>query len=402
MNKNDIIRHRLDQGLSGVTVSLQHRIKLMDEIFGGKKVKRKLTYGLILAIVLMLLTVSALAVIVWNQVFERVITKEAESGIIASWTTKERIDLLVLLAENGWEFPDKELDKLTEPTTSEKDKDRISAELITEHLGRIDAVSHMDIIEQVKGPMIGWSLEDKAWYNNYMRSHGLLRDSWHDVLPDESDISREQIIKIARNRIIAAYKLEENALDDYLVDISFFTYDLKDEPRWKVDFRLNESETAAYSVLLTRQGEVTADEHMEIYLPEHVATQSEAEMLDEKTLLERVKGPSETWSLEDKAKYLGSDNGLPAPGEISEEEAVLIASNALKESVDKDLSNHTISVWYKLFDYYADSDSPQSPFYLIFFIDSIEEPYDVFSVLIDPKTGVILDIHGPGVDKNHG
>ena len=70
MNNNDIIRHRLDQGLSGVTVSLQHRVKLMDEIFGGKKVKRKLTYGLILAIVLMLLTVSALAVIVWNLVFE--------------------------------------------------------------------------------------------------------------------------------------------------------------------------------------------------------------------------------------------------------------------------------------------------------------------------------------------
>ena len=76
-------------------------------------------------------------------------------------------------------------------------------------------MSHMDFIEHVKGPMTSWSLEDKAWYDNYMRSHGLLRDSWHDVLPDESDISREQIIEIAKNRIIAAYKLEENALDAY-------------------------------------------------------------------------------------------------------------------------------------------------------------------------------------------
>ena len=56
------LRHALDAELSGLYPSALDRSRILDNAIGGRKVKRKLTVGLVLAIVLTLITAAAVAV----------------------------------------------------------------------------------------------------------------------------------------------------------------------------------------------------------------------------------------------------------------------------------------------------------------------------------------------------
>lgn len=61
MKRNNIIRDSLNENLSGLSVSRQQHDALMQEITGGKKVKRKLRASLVLAMTMVLLAAMALA-----------------------------------------------------------------------------------------------------------------------------------------------------------------------------------------------------------------------------------------------------------------------------------------------------------------------------------------------------
>lgn len=61
MKRNNKIRDCLNENLSGLYVSRQQHAALMNEITGGRKVKKKLTASLVLVLVLVLLAAAALA-----------------------------------------------------------------------------------------------------------------------------------------------------------------------------------------------------------------------------------------------------------------------------------------------------------------------------------------------------
>jgi hypothetical protein len=68
MKQNDAIRSSLHANLSGLTITRRRHNELIDNIVGGKPMKKKLTAGLALAIVLMVLTATAFAayVLIWS------------------------------------------------------------------------------------------------------------------------------------------------------------------------------------------------------------------------------------------------------------------------------------------------------------------------------------------------
>ncbi len=68
MTHKDAIHDSLLENLSGLTVTRQRHSELMNNIIGGKPMKKKLTAGLLLAIVLIVLTVTALAayMLLWS------------------------------------------------------------------------------------------------------------------------------------------------------------------------------------------------------------------------------------------------------------------------------------------------------------------------------------------------
>lgn len=61
MKRSNIIRESLDQNLSGVYVSRQQQMDMIDEITGGKKLKRRIPVSFALAAVILLMTCTAYA-----------------------------------------------------------------------------------------------------------------------------------------------------------------------------------------------------------------------------------------------------------------------------------------------------------------------------------------------------
>jgi hypothetical protein len=68
MKQNDAIRSSLHENLSGLTITRRQHNELMNSITGGTPMKKKLTAGLVLAIVLIVLAVTAVAayMLLWS------------------------------------------------------------------------------------------------------------------------------------------------------------------------------------------------------------------------------------------------------------------------------------------------------------------------------------------------
>ena len=377
--KDARIREALEANLSGVSVSQRRHREMIDTITGGKTMKRKWSVGLVLALALLALSVTAVAATLINRTFEQVIDMEVENGPIFTWSYDEKLRLVTLLSEDGWAFPAETLALLNDEQASVSVKDAAITQLITEALGREDAVSHIDIIERVKGPMTTWSLEDRAWYSDFIRARIDVLDAWHDILPEEGDLTPEQAVQIAKDALLAALEVTENELDGMLASVSFFTNGEGMQPRWMIDFLDDPYGGPEYTVLLTREGEVTEDVLLDVYTPEH-----EAERRSQTTAPDEQQA---FWSLEDKAAYIGEENGLPAPDEIREEQAIAIARDAVI-ALGIDPTALTVSVWYKLYDPY--DSAMQGPFYAIYWIDDPDAPYESYCVIIDPQSGEVL------------
>ena len=397
--KDSRIREALDRNLSGLHVTGQQHRMMMDTITGGIYMKKKFSVGLVVMAALLCLSVTAVAATIMNRMFEQVIDMEVENGAFSTWSYEDRLRLIELLSENGWVFPDDPFRKLSDGQTTAEEKNAIVTSLLTDALGREDAISHIVIIEQVKGPMSTWSVEDKAWYSDYLRSKRLLLDSWRDVLPEERDLSVEEAVQIAAEALCAAFQMDAAELQLLMTDVSFFVDKEHSEPRWSIAFQTDPFGAPEYTVLLTRSGELTEDERLGILTPEHDAVRrSLPEEPTDIELLEAEKGPSDFWSLEDKAACLGEENGLPANDDIRPEEAVRIATEAVRE-LGVDTAPYSLSLWSKLYDPYGDE--LKGPFYLIYFIDHPTAPYNIYSVIIDPRTGEVIQTNASDKDS-HG
>lgn len=391
--KDTRIREALDANLSGLHVSNHLHREVVNAIKGGKPMQRRISVSLVLVLALLTLSVTAAAATLLNHMFEQVIDMEVEKGPFHTWSYDEKLRLVSLLQENGWDFPDEQLTVLHDADTRADEKEAIVTSLITDAFGREDAVSHIDIIESVKGPMSLWSLEDRFWYSEYIRSKIDVLDTWRDCLPAEGDLTAMQAVSIAREALLKAFgedarAQKENELNGMIASVSFFTTGGTAEPRWMIDFLQGPYASAAYTVLLTRDGTVTEDDLLGIHTPEHElslsATPSEPTVLEQ---LESEKGRCEFWSLEDKAAILGEENGLPAADDISEAMAISIALESLSAQ-GVDTASFATAVWYKRYDPYG---SLSEPFYAIYFIDDPDAPYRSYCVIIDPQSGAVLE-----------
>ena len=93
-------------------------------------------------------------------------------------------------------------------------------------------------------------------------------------------------------------------------------------------------------------------------------------------------------SLQEKADWLGGDNGVPGEEDLSEAEAVQIACDRLA-SIGYDMASYQKSVWYKTGDPLAQGVSRGGPVYIVFFLDDSDNPTSAFSVTIDAITGKV-------------
>lgn len=352
-------------------------------------VKSKLSVAIILAIVLTLLSGVALAVTLSRAYFEDVAVLQFESGYYEDWGVKEKKAMVAILEEHEL-LSAEQADKMT-------DEASIDAYMIerygVEGSDRMDTIGLYSILEKELGLIETWSLEQRAWYSNMMMQTGLLRKGGEEGIfgvPDESDIQPDEAVAIAKAAIIEAFGLSENALDNHRVDLSFET-DSTDWERQNLYYLINFWGDDYYWCNVTRDGRIMDSTMDEFSL-------SPAEQVQRKQEEEaQPAGPIDQWSLADKAKWLGGNNAVPSENDITESEAVSIAQQRLK-SIGYNMSGFNVCVWYHLDNYYVEKDGPADPFYTVYFKDSLDSPNQVFTVMIDADTGVVLNTFTPSKD----
>lgn len=159
---------------------------------GGFMVKKKMFVGLIFAIVMMLLTVTAVAAVLLsgkdfvNQ-FLAPMSSETEEE---QWSEAELSQILTLAEENGVEITD-------EIRAAIESDDPLYKEELLRLFMKIDLGFYPAT----------WPLEAQAWYNELLVKYGLAEEQTR-FLPAEGEISQEEALNIARKYILDKWNVD--------------------------------------------------------------------------------------------------------------------------------------------------------------------------------------------------
>ncbi len=215
-------------------------------------VKKKLSVGFVLLILVLMSSVVALAWTLSYQYFEDVAQIQFATGYYDDWGWEEKQKMVDIMLEHGL------ITEAAELSTEEA----VDAYMI-EHYGvngRSDVIGLWSILETELGPINTWSLEQKAWCTEMQIEIGLLTENNDDYiceLPEKNDIEPDEAIAIAKAAIIEAYELEASALDAHQVDIAFETH-ASDWAREKLHYNINfwGDGVEYYTCSVTRDGRI--------------------------------------------------------------------------------------------------------------------------------------------------
>ena len=257
--------------------------ELNDEKGKDIHMSKKLPLGLIVILVILLLamgTAIAWTLNHWGHI-ETAMDLAVENGAYWEWSLDAKMKLIDAMLEDGMTVPEKDLAALKGTVLTEEEKQALADRILTEKYGEKDYIYYYTIAEVEWGLPQTWSLEQKHWFFKTQREKGLYLDnSWIDVLPQDGDLTRDEVIRIARQAVQDAYMLTDAEIESYEPNVSFFITDVCDTPRWMVDLM---SQTAdgrefctRYSVLLTREGEIAEDwEDLGVLTPAHARLREE-------------------------------------------------------------------------------------------------------------------------------
>lgn len=253
---------------------------------GGITVKRKMPIALIIAIALMLSGLVAVAATIMNQHIEKAMDIAVESGDFGNWELDDKIALINAMTEAGIPLPQEKLSVISDADSSDKEKDQAATELLVNIYGSEEHIGHFTIASHDWGDPFGWTLEQQEWFWETLREKGLYTGKIKYLLPGENDLTRDQVVLIAKQAIQDAYDLPEEIVQGYDADVTFFTIDGTDiAPRWRVYLGYADAEAAEYTVLLTQDGQVTEDASLYIFKPETLATQEKHSNTDTSAVL---------------------------------------------------------------------------------------------------------------------
>ncbi|MEG2105154.1 MAG: hypothetical protein RRY04_08210, partial [Oscillospiraceae bacterium] len=99
--QNNEIRRVMDACLPGLENKPDFERDVLRQVRGEVKVKKKLSVGFVLLMVLVLAAVTALAAMTLNAYYEKAIEKEGQSGLIQDWSASDKVALVDWMVEAG-------------------------------------------------------------------------------------------------------------------------------------------------------------------------------------------------------------------------------------------------------------------------------------------------------------
>ena len=244
------IQHSLNTELSGLNTTSWQRNQFFENATGGNKVKRKLTYSLVLAIVLLLIAATALAVALLSpkEIVEQVAVPVAQNNDHENYTHEELAELIRTLNENGITLDE---------------GSRIMRAFNAGH-GYWEQDTIREICIAAFGDNErGWNIEQKHWYGEMMVAVGAW-DRNDYLLPGEGDLTEQEARKLAVKALKDAYNVDLPMFtnEDWLIGIGFSSdyYDEGEDSYWIVEWHIGFSRTEnlsylAYGVDFERHGE---------------------------------------------------------------------------------------------------------------------------------------------------
>lgn len=182
--------------------------------------KKKLSLGLVLALILVMLSAVAMAWSLSRQYFEDVAQLQFSSGYYDDWGTAEKKAMVDIMQEYGLITADEAETMRTEDAIDRFMIDRYGIN------GRSDVIGLTSILEKELGPMSTWTQLTWVWYSQMNAQVGLLTenndDNYH-FMPGDEAISEEEAITLARRLIEQDEGLPEGALDDASAIWTYYT-----------------------------------------------------------------------------------------------------------------------------------------------------------------------------------
>ena len=255
------IQHALNAELSGLKTTSWQRDKYFENATGGYKVKRKLTYGLVLAIVLLLAAATAVAVALLSpkEVVEQVAVPMAQENdpdwkVNTEFSPEELAEFIKSANESGITI----------------DENNAIMQALKNGEGFDEEETIMEVCRQAFGGSYSfWTLEQKHWFDEMMVAIGFADGPMWEM-PGEGELTEEE----AKAKMIAALQEEFND-DMYQADygeemnladgekfrlaLDYYPEALKDGTVWHLEaWPQGEEREDYYTAALDREGNVLA------------------------------------------------------------------------------------------------------------------------------------------------
>ena len=253
------IQQSLNAELSGLNTTSWQRDKYFENATGGYKVKRKLTYGLVLAIVLLLAAATAIAVALLSprEVVEQVAVPMAQENdsdwrVNTEFSPEELAEFIRAANESGITI----------------DENDAIMQALRNGEGYDEEETIMEVCRKAFGGTYSfWTLEQKHWFDEMMVAIGFADGPVWDM-PGEGELSEEE----AKAKLIAAIQDEFNDemyqsdygeemnladSDKFRLALDYYWQPAKDGTVWHMDaWPLGEERLDYYTASLDKDGNV--------------------------------------------------------------------------------------------------------------------------------------------------
>lgn len=191
--KDPRISRAIDTNLSGLRLSAYRQEEIMQKIYGGSPVKKKLSFSLVLALVLLVVTVAAVAAVLLGgkDLVDQVIQPLAEKTDSQRFSKEEVEEILAFAQKQGIQLDEESLKAV-----------RKQGDYFKEELAMLFAKTELGFYPST------WSVADQHWFGEFRKSIGDIGIN-NSTIPAEGELSQEEI------EAIAVQYIHERAGDSY-------------------------------------------------------------------------------------------------------------------------------------------------------------------------------------------
>lgn len=250
--RSNRIRYAIDECLSGVDKLPTLQYKVLQKTRGDVKVRKKLSAGLCLTIILVLAAMGAVAAALLSarDIVEKQAIPMASQSAGDTYSVEETRELLVLAEENGITLSDEAKESISRYL--KHDKGYYKEEMIM-------ALAKAEFGDDPTT----WSLEEQKWFDDVCVAIGFISESEKSI-PEGGEEAKYTMIQASSDYIRKTYDIGA-PLDDpskYKIGTQYLNGDVNGEYSgmyWAIDYSPLYLEGAEYWVYMREDGTVLSD-----------------------------------------------------------------------------------------------------------------------------------------------